>query len=563
MERLVAWYQVGSSYAAVAALIIANLVPLVGVLWFGWDVWAILIIYWLENGIVGLFNVLKMRRAEGSEDGSPMAAAETRRRLNSFTINGRSPSGSEKAVLIPFFIMHYGIFWVVHGIFVLTLPLFAFTGADGAPDFGTTLDPLRDPPSSWSCLFISHGAVVSPELHRPWRIPADDRGPADVRALRSAGHPPRHDHLRRDPDRGDRGPGGGDRRAGAAQDRSRSRAPPGRAPGAEALPWPPRRLAARGDRSARGRSSASCATRASSASSRPSRARLAGRRGDLGRGARLRAGRGRGDLERRSGATSSSAGRRPTASPISTARPISRTATRSTTTGGSSPASTACGGSRATSADGTRTAVVDRYEGQRLNSPNDLVVASDGAIWFTDPPYGILDDGEGYRADSELGGCFVFRLDRSTGELTSVTDALDPPQRAGVLARRADALRLRYVDRAGRGRQPPHRGLRRRRRAPARRPAGLQGHRAGRLGRACASTSRATSGPRPATGSTSSTRPPSSSGGSSSRRRPATAPSAVLTAGGCSSPPPRRCGRSRSGSAALSRPGWMRHRRAA
>ncbi len=44
MERLVAWYQVGSSYGAVVALIIANLVPLVGVLWFGWDVWGILII---------------------------------------------------------------------------------------------------------------------------------------------------------------------------------------------------------------------------------------------------------------------------------------------------------------------------------------------------------------------------------------------------------------------------------------------------------------------------------------------------------------------------------------
>ena len=69
MQRLVAWYQVGSSYGAVVALIVANLVPLAGVLFFGWDVWGILIIYWLENGIVGLFNVLKMRRAEGPEDG--------------------------------------------------------------------------------------------------------------------------------------------------------------------------------------------------------------------------------------------------------------------------------------------------------------------------------------------------------------------------------------------------------------------------------------------------------------------------------------------------------------
>jgi gluconolactonase len=77
--------------------------------------------------------------------------------------------------------------------------------------------------------------------------------------------------------------------------------------------------------------------------------------------------------------------------------------------------------------DGSRTTIVDRYKGKRLNSPNDIVVASDGAIWFTDPPYGILDDNEGYKADSELGGCFVFRLDRRTGELSIATDALVHP----------------------------------------------------------------------------------------------------------------------------------------
>jgi gluconolactonase len=67
--------------------------------------------------------------------------------------------------------------------------------------------------------------------------------------------------------------------------------------------------------------------------------------------------------------------------------------------------------------DGSRTTVVERYRGARLNSPNDVVVASDGAIWFTDPPYGILDDSEGYRAESELGGCFVFRFDGTGGDL--------------------------------------------------------------------------------------------------------------------------------------------------
>jgi gluconolactonase len=77
--------------------------------------------------------------------------------------------------------------------------------------------------------------------------------------------------------------------------------------------------------------------------------------------------------------------------------------------------------------DGTRTTIVDRYQGHRLNSPNDLVVASDGAIWFTDPPYGIIDDREGYKADSELGGCFVFRFDRATGELAMATDFLTHP----------------------------------------------------------------------------------------------------------------------------------------
>jgi len=156
MQRLLAWYRVGSSVGAVVALIVANLVPLAGVLWLGWDVWGILIIYWLENGIYGLFNVLKMRRAEGPDDSSPEAVRETRRRLNGMRVNGRPPSGMDKAALIPFFVMHYGIFWVVHGLFVLTLPLFALTGTDGEPDFGTTLNPLAIV-FVLVCLFISHG----------------------------------------------------------------------------------------------------------------------------------------------------------------------------------------------------------------------------------------------------------------------------------------------------------------------------------------------------------------------------------------------------------------------
>ncbi|MBV9447616.1 MAG: SMP-30/gluconolactonase/LRE family protein [Streptosporangiaceae bacterium] len=71
--------------------------------------------------------------------------------------------------------------------------------------------------------------------------------------------------------------------------------------------------------------------------------------------------------------------------------------------------------------------LVDRWQGKRLNSPNDIVVASDGSIWFTDPPYGIISDREGRIADAEYGGCYVFRFDENRGELTPmVTDMVHP-----------------------------------------------------------------------------------------------------------------------------------------
>ena len=71
--------------------------------------------------------------------------------------------------------------------------------------------------------------------------------------------------------------------------------------------------------------------------------------------------------------------------------------------------------------------VVDRYQGKRFNSPNDLVVKSDGSIWFTDPPYGILSNHEGHQAESELGAHLVFRFAPATGELSVVTSELIDP----------------------------------------------------------------------------------------------------------------------------------------
>lgn len=114
------------------ALIAANAIPLLGVLFFGWNVWTILIVYWLENGIVGAFNVAKMAKAEGDTVDTP----------GTLLINGRPASSAAKFGLIPFFVMHYGIFWAVHGVFVLTLPVFGSMGPDGGQDMAMGFSPV-------------------------------------------------------------------------------------------------------------------------------------------------------------------------------------------------------------------------------------------------------------------------------------------------------------------------------------------------------------------------------------------------------------------------------------
>jgi gluconolactonase len=80
-----------------------------------------------------------------------------------------------------------------------------------------------------------------------------------------------------------------------------------------------------------------------------------------------------------------------------------------------------------TEPDGTITVIADRYKGKRLNSPNDVVVKSDGSIWFSDPPYGILSDYEGHKAESEIGANNVYRVDPASGAVTIVADDFNKP----------------------------------------------------------------------------------------------------------------------------------------
>ncbi len=96
--------------------------------------------------------------------------------------------------------------------------------------------------------------------------------------------------------------------------------------------------------------------------------------------------------------------------------------------------------------DGSITAVVERWKGLRLNSPNDLVVKSDGTIWFTDPPYGIVMPGEGHPGVSEIGDNLVFRFDPATRDLDPVTDWVQAPN---GLAFSPDESILYVADSAG------------------------------------------------------------------------------------------------------------------
>jgi len=150
VDRLLAWYRIGSSYGALVALIVANLIPLFGVLFLGWSVWNILVIYWLENGIAGVINVLKMSTATGEE--APESGM-------TFIVNGQPSTSMTKAGLIPFFVVHYGIFWFVHGIFVLTLPAFLSLTSDVPMEL--TLGPV---------LFAAIGLAISHGLSFWWNF---------------------------------------------------------------------------------------------------------------------------------------------------------------------------------------------------------------------------------------------------------------------------------------------------------------------------------------------------------------------------------------------------------
>ncbi|EMH4134279.1 TPA: SMP-30/gluconolactonase/LRE family protein [Serratia marcescens] len=80
-----------------------------------------------------------------------------------------------------------------------------------------------------------------------------------------------------------------------------------------------------------------------------------------------------------------------------------------------------------TESDGEVRLLIDRVDGKRFNSPNDVAVCSDGTLWFTDPPYGIIGDEEGYKSESQVIGCYLYSFDPRDGSLTIAACDLQRP----------------------------------------------------------------------------------------------------------------------------------------
>jgi hypothetical protein len=117
---------------AVAALIAVNLIPLVGVLLLGWRLSDLMLLYWLENGIIGGFTVLKILTSRPSPD----APGSVRSEVVVTGQRGSLPHWLGAAGTAVFFTFHYGVFWTVHGVFVRL-----FFGSDAGPFGGAWSGP--------------------------------------------------------------------------------------------------------------------------------------------------------------------------------------------------------------------------------------------------------------------------------------------------------------------------------------------------------------------------------------------------------------------------------------
>ena len=106
-------------YYSTLSLIFVNLIPLYGVLTYGWNIHTLMILYWMENVIIGVFTVIKMLKAEGFAD--PRSYVKVSLNGKPMSYFSHATSIVKRSFFIPFFMMHFGTFTLVHGIFTLIL----------------------------------------------------------------------------------------------------------------------------------------------------------------------------------------------------------------------------------------------------------------------------------------------------------------------------------------------------------------------------------------------------------------------------------------------------------
>lgn len=124
---------------SVVALVVANALPLGGVLFLKWEVFPLMLLFWAENVIVGIFSALKI----------------------AFAVSAERHAGIAKLIMIPFFCVHYGLFCLVHGVFVLGL----FGGALGAGGpvqiLGSAWQSIREWHLGWALAALGGSHAVS------------------------------------------------------------------------------------------------------------------------------------------------------------------------------------------------------------------------------------------------------------------------------------------------------------------------------------------------------------------------------------------------------------------
>ncbi len=132
---------------SVIVMMLANLVPVFGVLFWHWQVFPLMFLFWSENVIIGVINVLKMLTAD--PDAGVMWVA--------------------KLFMIPFFFFHYGMFTMVHGIFVVALFGGGMKAAAGFPNLETYWRLIRENDLGWAILGLALSRIVSFVTNYLWR----------------------------------------------------------------------------------------------------------------------------------------------------------------------------------------------------------------------------------------------------------------------------------------------------------------------------------------------------------------------------------------------------------